>query len=127
MPALFTTMSMRPKWSIADCTILPALSQLGTLSVLISAWPPRCSMIALVCCAGVADRPSPVSEAPISLMMTLAPACAMCSAISRPMPPPEPVTTATLPSSMPIVAFPLPSMRRVLFVAPPARRVKPGG
>ena len=29
MPALFTTMSMRPKWSSADCTILPALSQDG--------------------------------------------------------------------------------------------------
>jgi len=33
MPALFTTMSMRPKWSSADCTILPALSQDETLSV----------------------------------------------------------------------------------------------
>ena len=34
-----------------------------------------------------------------------APAAAMASAISRPMPPPEPVTTATLPSIMPAITF----------------------
>jgi hypothetical protein len=36
MPALFTTMSMRPKWSIAACTIFCALAQVATLSEEIS-------------------------------------------------------------------------------------------
>src|SRR5690349_2092265 len=75
----------------------------ATESVLISAAPPRCSISCLVCWAGVADWPSPDSEAPTSLMMTLAPAAAMARAISRPMPPPEPVTTTTLPSIMPAI------------------------
>ena len=73
--------------------------------MLISAAPPRCSMSCLVCCAGVADPPSPDSDAPTSLMITLAPAAAIMIAISRPIPPPEPVTTATLPSSMPGMGF----------------------
>src|SRR6185312_11062106 len=50
---------------------------------------------------GVADPPSPEREAPMSATITLAPAAAIISAISRPMPPPAPVTTATLPSIIP--------------------------
>src|SRR5689334_2036989 len=60
-------------------------------------------MSCLVCWAGVADWPSPDSEAPTSLIMTLAPAAAMARAISRPIPPPAPVTTTTLPSIMPAI------------------------
>ena len=52
---------------------------------------------------GVAEPPSPDSEAPMSAMITRAPAAAIASAISRPMPPPEPVTTTTLPSIMPAI------------------------
>ena len=51
--------------------------------------------------AGVAEPPSPDSEAPMSATMTFAPAAAMASAISRPMPPPEPVTTTCRPSCPP--------------------------
>ena len=42
-------------------------------------------------------KPSPLSDAPMSFTTTQAPAWANCSAISRPIPPPAPVTTATLP------------------------------
>ena len=77
----------------------------ATDSVQISAAPPFCSISCLVCWAGVAEPPSPDSEAPMSATMTLAPAAAMASAISRPMPPPEPVTTTTLPSIMPAITF----------------------
>ena len=80
-----------------------AESQPATESVLISARPPRCVMIALVCSAGVVDWPSPNSEAPISLMITSAPASAIMTAIACPMPPPAPVTTITLPSNMPAI------------------------
>ena len=104
MPALFTTASMRPKWSSAACTIFCAEPQAATDSVQISATPPFCSISALVCSAGLAEPPSPVSEAPMSATMTLAPAPAIMMAISRPMPPPAPVTTATLPSIMPAIA-----------------------
>ena len=39
MPALFTTMSMRPKLSIASCTMRCASSQLATLPLLATARP----------------------------------------------------------------------------------------
>ena len=42
MPALFTTASMRPKWSSAACTIFCAEAQAATDSVQISATPPFC-------------------------------------------------------------------------------------
>src|SRR3954469_13771517 len=61
-------------------------------------------MIALVCSAGEAEPPSPDKDAPMSAMMTLAPAIAIMMAISRPTPPPAPVTTATLPSISPAIA-----------------------
>src|SRR5262249_42688773 len=57
----------------------------------------------LVSWAGVVERPSPASDAPMSLMTTLAPARAIAIAISRPMPPPPPVTAATLPSNIPAI------------------------
>ncbi len=127
MPALFTTMSMRPKWSIAACTIFCAEAQVATLSAEISDWPPFCAMIALVCCAGVASCPSPETEAPTSLMMTLAPWPAIMMAISRPMPLPAPVTIATLPSSM-FGIWLVPPVRSCAgtVLDPASRGVKPG-
>jgi hypothetical protein len=41
----------------------------------------------------------------MSATITFAPAAAIISAISRPIPPPAPVTTATLPSIMPGIIF----------------------
>src|SRR3954462_8515615 len=81
--------------------IFCAEPQTATDSVQTSACPPRCSISALVCSAGLAEPPSPVTEAPISATITSAPAPAIMIAISRPMPPPAPVTTATLPSISP--------------------------
>src|SRR6266478_8867242 len=102
-PALLTTTSSPPKWSSAACTIFCAELHSATESVLIAAAPPAPSISCLVSSAGVAERPSPASEAPMSLISTLAPASAIAIAISRPMPPPAPVTAAILPSSIPAI------------------------
>src|SRR5215471_10634953 len=102
-PALLTTTSRPPKWSSAACTIFCAELHSATESVLIAATPPAPSISCFVSSAGVAERPSPASEAPISLISTFAPARAIASAISRPMPPPAPVTAAILPSSIPAI------------------------
>src|SRR5215831_16992487 len=112
MPALLTTMSRRPKWSSAACAIFCADAHSATESVLIAALPPASSIRRLVSPAGVADCPSPASEAPMSLISTLAPARAIAMAISRPMPPPAPVTTATLPSTIPAIRFPPKRLRQ---------------
>lgn len=89
MPALLTTMSRRPKASSAVATMRCAAAHSATLPVSTTAWPPRCSMMARVCSPGVAEvSPRPLNEAPTSLTTTRAPASAMASAISRPMPPP---------------------------------------
>src|ERR1700760_4911726 len=85
--------------------------QAATDSVQISAAPPFCSISCLVCSAGLADPPSPVREAPISATITLAPAAAIIRAISRPMPPPAPVTTATFPSIIPGIVLLLDAIR----------------
>ncbi len=95
MPALLTTASMRPKVSTAEEMIRFADSQSATLSVLATAFLPISSATFW---AGPASLPSPLTEVPMSLTSTLAPAAAMASAKSRPMPPPAPVTTTTLPS-----------------------------
>src|ERR1700761_5321295 len=107
MPALFTTMSMRPKWSIASWTIRWASSQLATLPALATALPLpwACSISATTRWAGPESRPSPVTVPPMSLTTTLPPLAAIASAVARPIPPPAPVTTATLPSSIPIDCF----------------------
>eukprot|EP01034_Spumella_vulgaris_P023572 gene23571-29800_t len=55
-----------------------------------TAWPPLATISATVCSAGAWSR---------SLMTTRAPSLASLSAISRPMPRPEPDTWATWPSS----------------------------
>ena len=87
---------MRPKLSIADLMMAFAPIQVETLSVLATAWPPLARISSTTCCAGPASLPSPLTEAPMSLTTTLAPSAAISSANSRPMPPPEPVTTTTL-------------------------------
>src|SRR5262245_37960597 len=100
MPALFTTTSTRPKASSAVCTIRFAPAQVETLSVFAAAAPPRLRISPTTRSAGPWSAPSPASDAPMSLTTTFAPAAPSASAISRPMPPPAPVTIATLPSSI---------------------------
>src|SRR5580658_6542320 len=56
-----------------------------------------------VSAAGSSPAPSPPSDVPRSFTTTRAPSAARHSAISRPIPPPAPVTMATRPSSNPIV------------------------
>ena len=98
MPALLTTASMRPKASSAVVTMRCAAAASATLSVLATASPPAARISSTTCCAGPASVPSPVIDAPRSLTTTFAPSRAIASAMSRPMPPPAPVTTTTLPS-----------------------------
>ena len=108
MPALFTTMSMRPKLSIAVCTIFCAFSHSATLSVFATARPAPFAWVisATTCSAGPTSWPSPVTAAPTSQTTTLAPFAARQIAVARPMPRPAPVTTATLPSSIPAIRVP---------------------
>src|SRR6187397_1773535 len=64
--------------------------------------------------AGRLSLPSPVWEPPRSLTTTLAPCAASSSASPRPMPRPAPLTTATFPSSRPIVP---PVLQYLTFVS----------
>ena len=105
MPALFTTPSMRPKWSSAHWMMRPAAADSATLSMLATAWPPAALISSTTFCAGPASVPSPVVEVPMSFTTTLAPAAAKASAMSRPMPPPAPVTTTTLSCTIFSVMF----------------------
>src|SRR5581483_11140017 len=99
MPALFTTPSSRPKWSVAVLTILLAGMASATDSKLGTAVPPRFLISATTSSAGAADEPAPSEAPPGSLTTTLAPSAAHSSAISRPMPRPAPVTMMTLSCS----------------------------
>src|SRR5262245_61233220 len=58
--------------------------------------------------------PSPERLAPRSLTTTFAPSWARAIAIPRPIPRPDPVTSAVLPSSIPIVRSPFVLERRSL-------------
>ena len=60
-----------------------------------------------VCAAGSSSVPWPSRLTPTSLTTMFAPSRAMHSANSRPMPRPDPVTTATRPSRIPMVVAPL--------------------
>ena len=73
-----------------------------------------------VCAAGSSSVPCPSRLTPTSLITMLAPSRAMHSANSRPMPRPDPVTTATRPSRIPIGCS-APRLR-VVLVASPAQR-----
>ena len=63
-------------------------SQSATLSVLATAVPPAALISSTTFCAGPTSLPSPFTEVPRSLTTTFAPAAAIASAKSRPMPPP---------------------------------------
>src|SRR6201996_1977890 len=99
MPALLTTPSSLPKWSVAVLTILLAGIASATVSKLATAVPPRCLISSTTSSAGAALVPEPSDAPPGSLTTTLAPSAPQSSAISRPMPRPAPVTMMTLPSS----------------------------
>ena len=101
MPALLTTQSMRPKESTAHWMIFAAEANSATLSKLETASPPALLISETTSSAGALSPPSPASDAPMSFTTTLAPCAAMSFAIAAPMPRPAPVTTTTLPSTIP--------------------------
>src|SRR3984893_2265305 len=100
IPALLTRMSTRPNASSAALTILSPLPGSLIDNVEAMAWPPSFLISSPPSCAGPASVPAPSRLAPISQTTTLAPSCAMSSAIPRPMPRAAPVTMATLPATM---------------------------
>src|ERR1700692_3490046 len=100
MPALLTRMSTLPKASTPALTILSPLPGSLIDSVEAMAWPPALLISSTTSCAGPASVPAPSRLAPISQTTTLAPSCAINSAIPRPMPRAAPVTMATLPATM---------------------------
>src|SRR4051794_37218887 len=67
-----------------------------------------------VCAAGSSSVPWPSRLTPTSFTTMLAPSRAMHSANSRPMPRPDPVTTATRPSRIPMGLLSSSFRRRVL-------------
>src|SRR3954466_9454467 len=88
-------MSTPPNASTAVCTNRSANPSSVTLPTQATAVPPAASIAATVSLAGASSR---------SLTTTDAPSPASLRAISAPMPRPEPVTMATLPSSFPMCA-----------------------
>src|ERR1700692_2722164 len=105
MPALLTRMSTLPKASSAALTILSPLPGSLIDSVEAMAWPPALLISSTTSCAGPASVPAPSRLAPISQTTTLAPSCAINSAMPRPMPRAAPVTMATLPATMFAIAL----------------------
>src|SRR3954449_9821626 len=71
----------------------------ATDSKLATAIPPRFLISSTTSSAGAALLPAPPAGAPGSLTTNLAPSLAQSNAISRPMPPPAPVTMMTLSCS----------------------------
>src|SRR5579875_2532075 len=98
MPALLMTMSTRPKWSTAVCTMASPPSTVATLWVSATASPPASVISFTTDAAGPSSCPSPWRLPPTSLTTTRAPRDASRRAWARPRPPPAPVITATLPS-----------------------------
>src|SRR5579883_3318241 len=108
MPALLITPSILPKFSTAALTMRSAPAGSATLSPLATALPPAALISSTTFCAGVVlPPPSPSTAPPRSLTTTAAPSLAASSAISRPMPPPAPVTSTTLPLSLSVMGVPL--------------------
>src|SRR5437867_1290683 len=131
MPALLTTMLSLPKVSSAHWTRRLAALKSATLSPFAIAWPPVFLISATTSWAGVAvGAPVPSKCAPRSFTTTFAPCLAMSNASSRPMPRPEPVTIATLPSSN-IGEPPCAGFRGSEIPAPPrhalSRQPRPAG
>src|SRR5882757_5303814 len=87
-------MSRPPKLSVAVATKRSAKPSPVTEPTAVTALPPPVLMSRAVCSAGSASR---------SFTTTEAPSPASLSAISRPIPRPEPETMATLPSRCPMV------------------------
>src|SRR5579862_1998050 len=112
--ALLMRMSTRPKASSAAPTMSWAPSHVAE-PLLAAAAPPAATISATTAAASAPER------APRSLTRTDAPSCARSRACSRPMPPPAPVTIATLPSSRPI-APPDPSWPALTRKEPPLSR-----
>src|SRR6202040_1156224 len=98
--ALLTRMSTRPKASSAALTILSPLPGSLIDNVEAMACPPAFLISSTTSCAGPASVPAPSRLAPISQTTTLAPSCAINSAMPRPMPRAAPVTMATFPATM---------------------------
>src|SRR5882672_1526247 len=114
MPALLMIPSILPKFSTAALTMRSAPAGSATLSPLGTALPPAAAISSHTFCAGVVlPAPSPSTAPPKSLTTTLAPSRAASSAISRPMPPPAPVTRTVLPCSI------------LAILSPPALLVRP--
>ena len=100
MPAQQTTMSRRPKLSMAVCTIRSPPSIVATDSVHATAVPPASRISPTTTSAIDWSNPVPSTLTPGSTTTTLAPSSAISFAIPRPTPRPEPVTIATFPSRL---------------------------
>ena len=85
MPALFTRMSSRPKDAHTSSMILRMPSSFATSPGITPARPPSCSMTRTL---------SSASPSSMSLTATVAPSRASRRAVARPIPDPEPVTSA---------------------------------
>src|SRR5450756_2128150 len=99
MPALLTRMSTVPNSRTAVSMISRAPASVATEAVQASALPPRARISSTTWLATLVSAPEPSRATPRSLTTTRAPRAASCRAMLRPMPRPEPVTTATRPSS----------------------------
>jgi hypothetical protein len=97
--ALLITMSILPNTSTAVAMIPAAPSHVAE-PVFATAVPPSDSISATTLAASAPAR------VPRSLTTTLAPWAASSRAWARPMPPPAPVTMATLPTSRRVIAPP---------------------
>jgi hypothetical protein len=76
MPALFTTMSMRPQASMHASTIASPPPSAPTSVVSASATPPADRISSTTASAGAVDTPSPVGAQPTSFTRTRAPRAA---------------------------------------------------
>ena len=108
---------MRPKASTASSTMLLAPSRSATDALLATASPPR-AFISATTASAASPSPVPSTPPPRSLTTTLAPRLANSMAWQRPMPPPAPVTAATLPWN----SLPSNSLMPSPLVMPPACR-----
>src|SRR5262249_40685999 len=103
-PALLTMTCSPPSCLVATSTMRSPKSLAVTSPLQATARPPIPSISAIVSFAGASSR---------SFTTTAAPSLASRSATSRPMPRPEPVTIATLPSSCP-----MPWVSRPVWIRP---------
>src|SRR6516225_6632042 len=117
MPALLTNTSSPPKVSSAVSIRWRAPSQSDTSSALTTASAPIRRIVSTTSLAGPIELPDPSTLDPRSLTTTRAPCRASSKACSRPRPRPAPVTIATRPSQIPVIAR-LPPPRTRFFRQP---------